>query len=498
MSIIQKIFAYNTGSLISGTTQVGDIAISEANVEYSANFGGLQWWGGPDETNGYVIAHTDPTGNHNGEPSTPAYLGFWRSNGLTDSDFLDLCNSIPPRIGFPPFTSTSDAYTWLNDNGYWTSFISLTPTPTATQAAVTPTPTSSQTPTPSVTHTQTPSVTPTLTPTTTTTPTPTPTSAATAPFSVSFVESGSDVLLSYSGTLDLTGLNFVQNTTSGSGGVGPAQAAFGIGPTGALDISLYTGATFSYPSNFGTNGGGPSSVEGTGDYFGVFSGILPTNCLVVPSGYTSGDYIIGTTTLSASTFTSLGLSAGTYNYSWGAGAGQSFVLTIGGVGPTPTPTATSVTPTPTPTSGASGNFNVSISQVGLDVVWSGSGKFNLGALSFLGNPNIGAGYQANQAIWAIGPNVTIDQYQGTITYPASFGTGGTPVTSSSGSTFGILPGGSGRTLYVPSGYTSNTTITGSATYANTTISAMGLSGGTYTWSWGSGGTASTLVMTITP
>jgi hypothetical protein len=96
---IQKIFAYNTGSLVSGTTQVGDIAVSEADVEYSANYGGLQWWGGPDETNGYVIAHSDPS-------RVPDYLGFWRSSGLTDSDFLTLCNSIPPRIGDTPFTNT--------------------------------------------------------------------------------------------------------------------------------------------------------------------------------------------------------------------------------------------------------------------------------------------------------------------------------------------------------------------------------------------------------
>ena len=113
---IQKIFAYNTGSLVSGTTQVGDIAVSEADVEYSANYGGLQWWGGPDETNGYVIAHSDPS-------RVPDYLGFWRSSGLTDSDFLTLCNSIPPRIGDTPFTNTDEAYTWLNSNGYWTSYV---------------------------------------------------------------------------------------------------------------------------------------------------------------------------------------------------------------------------------------------------------------------------------------------------------------------------------------------------------------------------------------
>lgn len=179
MSVIQKIFAYNTGPLISGTTQVGDIAVSEASVEYSANFGGLQWWGGPDETLGYVITHTDPSGSHSGQPGIPAYLGFWRSNGLSDSDFLNLCNSIPPRIGLTPFTNTNDAYTWLNSNGYWTSFIPVTLTPTPTNN-VTPTvtPTITETPTPTVTSTLTPTPTVTETPSSTPTNTPTPTASS--------------------------------------------------------------------------------------------------------------------------------------------------------------------------------------------------------------------------------------------------------------------------------------------------------------------------------
>ena len=460
---IQKIFAYNPGAPVFGTNQVGDIAVSNIDVEYSDGYGGLQWWGGPDETNGYVIAHTDPSGSHDGGSGGSAYLGFWRSSGLTDQSFLDLCNSIPPRIGDTPFTTTSQASAWLTANGYWTSFTSITPTPTAT-VAITPTPTG----TPVSTTTPTPSVTPTLT------QTPTPTSGATGPFSVSFVESGSNILMSYSGTLDLTGLDYVEDITPGSGGLGVNTATFGIGPSGGGDVSLYTGSTFTHPTSFGPGGGGPSSVTGTGNYFGVFNGPLPTYCLVVPSGYTSGDYIIGTTTLSGSSFTSLGMSAGTYNYNWGAGAGQSFVLTIGGVGPTPTPTATSVTPTPTPTQGGAGDFNVSISQVGPDVVWNGSGKFNLAALTSAGTQTIGGGYQSSQAIWAIGPTTTVDSYSGTITYPTVFGTSQVGVNSNTGSTFGILPGGSGRLLYVPTGYTSNTTISGTSTYDNQTISSMGL------------------------
>jgi outer membrane biosynthesis protein TonB len=439
-------------------------------------------------------------------PLAPVQVG-WYANGTGITDALvtniDSGNQLITIASGNGVFISGGFYEFCNIPKYPNVTKTQTPSVTNTQTpTVTETPTETPTPTPTETPTGTPSVTPTpsvtntLTPTSTLTPTPTPTSAATAPFAVSMVESGGNVVLSYSGTLDLTGLDFVQNTTSGSGGVGPAQGAFGIGPTGALDISMYTGATFSYPSNFGTGGGSPSSVTGTGDYFGVFSGLYPTNTLVVPSGYTSGNYIQGTTTLSASTFSSLGMSAGTYNYSWGAGAGQSFVLTIGGAGVTPTPTATSVTPTPTPTSGASGNFNVTISQVGPDVVWNGSGSFNLAALTSAGPSTISGGYSSAAGAWAIGPNVAVDTYSGTISNPGGFGTSSIGVTSNAGSTFGILPGGSGRLLYVPSGYVSNTNISGSSTYANTTIALAGLTPGTYTWSWGTGGNTSTLVMTI--
>ena len=120
---IQKIFAYNTGSLISGTTQVGDIAISEADVEYSANYGGLQWWGGPDESLGYVIA-IPVSGNTQPTPISgiTASLGFYgtknMTNPLDESTFVDLVNGVFNQN----FVNASDASTWLASNGYWTSY----------------------------------------------------------------------------------------------------------------------------------------------------------------------------------------------------------------------------------------------------------------------------------------------------------------------------------------------------------------------------------------
>jgi hypothetical protein len=428
------------------------------------------------------------------------------SNPLSESTFVELTNSSFNQS----FTTGNDASTWLTNNGYWNSWVSITPTPTAT-LGVTPTPTSTitptvtptntltptstitPTPTPSVTNTQTP----TITPTNTLTPTPTPTSASTpSGFSVTIVESGGNVVMSASGLLNINDLTLVNPSAGpfGNGGLGINNATFLLGTNG-LSGAQYSGFTTT-PSNFGA-GAGAVQTSASGDIFGVITPGAPPYLLTVPVGYTTGTAISGSQTFTGQTFSSMGLTPGTYTYTWGSGANaDSINVVIGGTPATPTPTATSVTPTPTPTSGASGDFNVTISQVGNDVVWNGSGSFNLAALTSGGTQTIGGGYQATQAVWAIGPIVTVDTYSGTITYPSTFGGGGVGVTSNTGSTFGILPGGSGRLLYVPSGYVSNTVINGSSTYANQTIAGMGLTPGTYTWSWGVGGNTSTLVMTI--
>jgi hypothetical protein len=150
---------------------------------------------------------------------------------------------------------------------------------------------------------------------------------------------------------------------------------------------------------------------------------------------------------------------------------------------------------------ATGDFTVTVSQVGPDVVWSGSGSFNTTSLISNGTQPLTAGFQASEAIWAIGdptpPGPTLDIYSGVTTFPTSFGAGGPIGTPSGfGDNFGILPNGTNRNLLVPTGYTSGSFISGSTTYAGATIAGMGLTPGVYTWSWGTGGNVSTLVMTI--
>jgi hypothetical protein len=54
-------FAYNTGSSIGGTQQVGDLAVGLPSGELT---GLPSFWNGPDEDLGYVIAYSQPNGLH--------------------------------------------------------------------------------------------------------------------------------------------------------------------------------------------------------------------------------------------------------------------------------------------------------------------------------------------------------------------------------------------------------------------------------------------------
>ena len=153
-------FAYNPGAPISGTTQYNDLAVGNVDVDYSSNYGGVQWWASPEEITGYVIGNARPSGQPIPSGVTgSAQVGFWRSKERTDQSFLDLANYIGAKNGRPPFLNTNDAEIWLEANGYYTSFNLPTPTPTSTPAmtpTITPTRTLTPTPTPTVTPTNTP------------------------------------------------------------------------------------------------------------------------------------------------------------------------------------------------------------------------------------------------------------------------------------------------------------------------------------------------------
>jgi len=230
-----------------------------------------------------------------------------------------------------------------------------TPTPTTTSTptgtpSVTSTPTIGETPT----NTPTPTVTdtPTQTPTETPTPTPTPTSEPTpSGLSVTIVESGGNVVMSTSGSLNINDLTLVNPSAGpfGFGGLGVSTATFLMGTNG-INAAQYSGFTTT-PPNFGPGGVGGSQTSVSGNIFGVIKqGPTAPYSLLVPVGYTTGTAISSSQTFTGTTFSGLGLTQGTYTYTWGSGANaDSINVVVGGTPVTPTPTATSVTPTPTPT-----------------------------------------------------------------------------------------------------------------------------------------------------
>ena len=165
-------FAYNTGGNISGTIQVGSLAVGYPTT----GFTGTEWWNGPDEELGYVIANPVPD---DGQP-TPvsgqtASVGFFRTNGFNDEEFLEIANTLLNDN----YTNAALASSDLTANGFWNSYVAPTPTPSPS-----PTPT--------------PTITPTPTPTPTITPTPTPTPTSTEPFFI-LIQSG-DILTAQDGS----------------------------------------------------------------------------------------------------------------------------------------------------------------------------------------------------------------------------------------------------------------------------------------------------------
>lgn len=109
-------FAYNTGSTISGTIQVGDLAVGFPSTGFT---GSMEWWNGPDEELGYVIAYPVPDDSQPAPDGRTASVQFWRSQLLTPDSFIDLAQYLTGQT----FIDGNDASTYLTTNGYWNSWV---------------------------------------------------------------------------------------------------------------------------------------------------------------------------------------------------------------------------------------------------------------------------------------------------------------------------------------------------------------------------------------
>jgi hypothetical protein len=163
---------------------------------------------------------------------------------------------------------------------------------------------------------------------------------------ITILESGSNVIISGSGSINTTSLTALGNT-SYAGRVQPVNAICQVGSNigGFADIYQFLGGTG--PTNIGT-GFFSNTNSGSGDFLGI-QGF--DKKLFVPVGYTSGNPLSSTSTYNSQTLSSMGFTPGTYTWNWGSGGNaDSLTIQIGPDTSTPTPTPTvTATPTGTPT-----------------------------------------------------------------------------------------------------------------------------------------------------
>jgi hypothetical protein len=145
-------------------------------------------------------------------------------------------------------------------------------------------------------------------------------------------------------------------------------------------------------------------------------------------------------------------------------------------------------------------YTVTISQVGPDVVASGSGSINTLDLLPLGAVTAEPLVHGVDALLYIGgtPHIftAVDApVPGLVVGPTSFGTSlFIESDAASGGAVGVA--GVQQRLFVPPGYISGDPLSSSATWNGKTIASLGLTPGTYTWNWGAGANADSFTVVI--
>ena len=109
-------FAYNTGTTINGTRQYGSLSVGYPTTGFTNN---PQYWNGPDEELGYIIAAPVP---NNSQPTpisgVTASVQFYRSSDLTEASYVALVNNVFNQS----FIIGEDAGKWVFDQGYYTTY----------------------------------------------------------------------------------------------------------------------------------------------------------------------------------------------------------------------------------------------------------------------------------------------------------------------------------------------------------------------------------------
>ncbi|HEV7997451.1 MAG TPA: PEP-CTERM sorting domain-containing protein [Stellaceae bacterium] len=143
-------------------------------------------------------------------------------------------------------------------------------------------------------------------------------------------------------------------------------------------------------------------------------------------------------------------------------------------------------------------YIVTFSQLGPDVVASGSGSIDLNGLTFITSGSTQPEVAPTFATEATGAAGAVDEYSGA-SGPVGFGPGVfTSATTGTGDLVGIqqLIGEPAGFVFVPTGYASGAPLSDTATYDNQSFATLGLTPGTYEWTWGNGAADDTFTLDV--
>lgn len=133
---------------------------------------------------------------------------------------------------------------------------------------------------------------------------------------VTMLEVGNDVVVSGSGSLNLSALSGPIADYSPGPFLYPTASSFLLGSASGIDV--YFG-DITFPANFGTGSGVLGS--GSGEPFGPVQLIFGFGQEIwVPSGYLSGGPLDASAIFQGETLASLGVNPGIYSWTWGTGA----------------------------------------------------------------------------------------------------------------------------------------------------------------------------------
>jgi hypothetical protein len=142
-------------------------------------------------------------------------------------------------------------------------------------------------------------------------------------------------------------------------------------------------------------------------------------------------------------------------------------------------------------------FIVTMDEVGSDVVLMGSGSIDTAGLTPIGTSGVSSGIAPATGEISIGSpgGNNADVFAG-FSGPSSFGSGGPTIPSSSGNGDKVAIFVDLNQLLVPLGYVSGHALADTSTYTNATFATLGVTTGTYEWTWGTGATADSFTLQI--